>query len=136
VLEKVWSQGDDRIYQLAPVHLAHLVRPGELPAYPPRSGRLGGIAAYVAAMSDPARPALRFAWQGPSAATLSGPAPEGYRMAVAVSYEEGWEAWQDGVAILVERNELGFFTVAPRPAEHTVITLRYRAPLGPGSPPG
>ena len=129
VLEKVWSQGDDRIYRLAPVRLAHLVRPAELPAYPPRYGRFEGIAAYVAAMTDPARPALQFAWQGPSAATLAGPAPEGYRMAVAVSYEDGWEAWQDGAAIPLERNALGFFTVAPRPAAHTVITLRYRAPL-------
>jgi hypothetical protein len=129
LLEKVWSQGDDRIYRLAPVRLAHLVRPGELPGYAPRYGRFDGIAAYVAAMSDAARPGLEFAWRGPSEATVSGPAPEGYRMAVAVSFEEGWEAWQDGAAIPVERNALGFFTVAPRPAAQTVITLRYRAPV-------
>jgi hypothetical protein len=129
VLDKVWGEGDDRIYRLEPVRYAHLVTAGELPAYPPKGGYFQVIAPYVAAMSDPARPTLAFNWQGPSAATISGSVPAGHRVAVAISYEDGWQAWQDGAAIPLERNELGFFTVVPRAAAQTEIQLRYGAPL-------
>ena len=129
VLEKVWSEGDDRIYRLEPVRYAHLILPGELPAHPPRGGEFQVIAPYVAAMSDSARPSLAFNWQGPSAATISGPVPAGHLVAVAISFEEGWQALQDGVAIPIQPNELGFFTVAPRASAQTEISLRYRAPL-------
>jgi hypothetical protein len=128
VLEKVWSEGDDRIYRLEPFRYAHLVSPAELPAQPPRGGKFQALAPYVAAMSDPARPALAFEWQGPSAATISGPVPEGQRVAVAISYDDGWQAWQDGVEIPLEPNALGFFTVAPRASAQSRITLRYEAP--------
>jgi hypothetical protein len=129
VLDKVWTAGDDRLYRLEPVRYAHLVLPGEVPARPPRAGRFEVLRPYVAAMSDPARPALDFRWQGPSAATISGPVPEGHWVAVAISYEDGWQAWQDGVALPLRPNELGFFTLAPRPAAQTAIVLRYQAPL-------
>jgi hypothetical protein len=128
-LEKVWSEGDDRIYRLDPLRYAHLVSPAELPVHPPRGGYFQVIAPYVAAMSDPARPALAFSWQGPSEATIAGPVPAGQLVAVAISFEDGWEAWQDGAAIPLQPNELGFFTVAPRAAAQTTISLRYRAPL-------
>ncbi len=129
VLEKVWSEGDDRIYRLQPVRYAHLVSPSELPGQPPRGNKLRAIAPYVAAMDDPARPALNFTWQGPSAATISGPVPPGQLIAVAISFEDGWEAWQDGAAIPIQRTQLGFFMVVPRAAAQTTISLRYRAPL-------
>jgi len=129
VLEKVWSEGDDRIYRLDPVRYAHLIVPTELPAHPPNGGQFQVLGPYVAAMNDSSRPNLDFQWQGASSATISGPIPAGHLVAVAISFEEGWQAWQDGAAIPIRPNELGFFTVAPRASAQTTISLRYQAPL-------
>lgn len=129
VLEKVWSEGDDRIYHLASARYAHLVLPSELPAHPPTAGKFSVLGPYVAAMSDSSRPALDFRWQGPSAATITGSIPDGHLVAVGISFEDGWQAWQDGVAIPVRPNALGFFTVEPRAAAQGAISLRYQAPL-------
>jgi hypothetical protein len=129
VLEKVWSAGDDRIYRLGPVRYAHVVKPAELPAYPPRAGYFKVLAPYVNAMLDPARPALEFAWHGTSAATITGAVRPGDRIAVAISYDDGWEARQNGKLIPLEPNQLGFFTLSPEAGERVQIELRYRVPI-------
>ncbi len=129
VLEKVWSEGDDRIYRVEPARYAHLVTAGELPAYSPIGGQFEVLEPYVKALLDPARPALQFAWQGTSDATITGAFPPGYHVAVAVSFDDGWEAWQDGRPIQLVRNELGFFTLTPQAAAQSTLELHYRTPL-------
>ena len=129
VLEKVWSEGDDRIYRLEPARYAHLVTPAELPVHPPVAGYLKVLEPYVNAQLDPARPTLQFAWQGASDAAISGAFPPGYQVAVAVSYDDGWQALQDGRPIPIKPNELGFFTLTPQPAAQSTLELHYRAPL-------
>jgi hypothetical protein len=96
---------DDTIYALPPRPLAHLMKP---------------------AAEDTSLPALRVQWTDSSALTIAGPAPAGQVVAVQVNADPGWRATQDGKAIEMSQDRLGFIVLHPSPAAETLIELRYR----------
>jgi hypothetical protein len=57
---------------------------------------------------------------------VAGPVPEDYRVATAITWESGWEAQQDGNAIELTANKLGFIVASPRPSAGSVIRFEYR----------
>ena len=125
LLEEVWSQRDDIIYRLPFTSLAHLVRREELPPRPPVAGGLQYLAAYSAALRDPARPQLISAWDGPSRLRLSGPIPEDMLISVAVNFDEGWAASQDGRSIPSAASQLGFLLLHAKASPDSNIVLEY-----------
>ncbi len=121
VAEPVWREGDDAVYKLPFRSLAHLVRPD---AHVQHHNKYW-LRPFLAAIEDPAQPRLTADWRGPSEMVIKGPAPPGMRMHVQVSYDPGWQAWQDGRAIPVEQDQLGQLSLLARPAEEATVLLRF-----------
>jgi hypothetical protein len=129
VLEKVWEREGDSIYRIPGHRYAHLVLPGELPDIEPRYGHFMPWIAYVEAMRDPKRPALEFSWQSARSARIAGPVPENMHVAVSVTYDENWRAFQDGREIPVEPMVTGLTLLKPRPASYSRIEMRFAPSL-------
>jgi hypothetical protein len=125
LLEAVWRQGDDVIYRLPFSSLAHLVRPDELPPYPPIHGYIYFLKPYVAALEDASRPKLTATWRGANELEVAGPVPAGMRVSVQVSHDPGWEAVQGERRIPIEKDKLGFLVLRAEPAAQARITLHY-----------
>ncbi|MGH9721067.1 MAG: hypothetical protein ACRD8O_12710, partial [Bryobacteraceae bacterium] len=107
--------------------LAHLIRPGELPQYPPTGGYLQFLRGYVAAIDDAARPRLRVEWRGSDALRIDGPVTDGMLVALMVSYDAGWNARQDGRSIAIEPDKLGMMTLRTSVSAASSIELVRRA---------
>ena len=116
---------DDTVYALPPRPLAHLVQPADLPT-PGAADHPDRLAAYVAAIEDPARPPLRMDWSGPGAFAVTGPIAPGDLVSVQVNATPGWQAVQDGRGIPIAADSLGFMVLHPAPAPAARIDLRYR----------
>jgi hypothetical protein len=86
---------------------------------------------YIAALEDPARPAFRTRWLGADTLAIDGVAPPGRLVAVRVNADPGWQAFQDGRAISIEIDNLGFMVLRPAAAAATHLLLHYRATAEP-----
>jgi hypothetical protein len=126
LLERVFREGDDAIYRIPTHSLAHLVRPEELPPYPPIGGRLEFLDRYVAAIDDSSRPKLKTSWNGTNELLVEGSIPEGMLVSVQVSHNRGWTATQEGRPLRIDRDNLGFLALSPLAAADARIELRYR----------
>jgi hypothetical protein len=129
-LPAVYHEEDDTIYALPPRPLAHLVSPAELPGKDAPSSPWV-LEPYIAALEDPARPALETGWFGADTLTIDGVAPPGRLVAVRVNADPGWQALQDGRVIPIEIDNLGFMVLRPAAAAATHIELHYRATAEP-----
>jgi hypothetical protein len=127
-LSPVYHTEDDTIYALPPRPLAHLMRPDEIPQLDVRQHH-EALTRYVAAIEDPARPALLARWIDTSTLAISGPAPPGQLVAVQVNADPGWRATQDGHEIPITQDKLGFVVLHPTPAATTRIELRFQGTL-------
>ena len=127
-LEPVYHTEDDTIYALPPRPLAHLMRPDEIPQLDVRQ-HSEALTRYVAAIEDPARPALRTRWIDTSTLAMTGPAPPGELVAVQVNADPGWRATQDGHGIPITQDKLGFVVLHPTPAATMRIELRFQGTL-------
>jgi hypothetical protein len=116
---------DDTIYRLPSRPLAHLVRHEELPDSDVRD-HPQSLVPYVAAMEDATRPVLGVQWTDTSTIAITGPVPAGELVSVQVNSDPGWRATQDGQAIPITEDHLGFLTLHPSPSAATRIELRYR----------
>jgi hypothetical protein len=123
-LPVAWHIEDDTIYQLASHPLAHLVKPEELPDADARE-HPQSLKRYVAAIEDPSRPAVRIQWTDTSTLTIAVTVPPGELISVQVNADPGWRATQDGHAIPISQDGLGFLTLHPSPADTTRIELQY-----------
>jgi hypothetical protein len=125
VLERVAASGDvesdDIIYRVPFRGFAHALKPDELPARAHREA----LPPYIAAIEDPARAPLRTMWAGPRDMEVSGAVPRGMLVALQVTHDDGWQAWQDGKPVALARNALGFMNVLVSPAQSTTIRLHY-----------
>ncbi len=119
--EPVFRTEDDAVYALPFRSLAHLVAPAEVM----KPGRPPGMEAYVRAIEDAARAALKTEWRGPKVLAVEGPVPEGMLVSVQVNGDPGWRAVQDGAAIPIESDGMGFVVLRPRPAALARIEMRY-----------
>ena len=129
-LPAVYREEDDTIYALPGRPLANLVSPEELPGKD-APARPWVLEAYIAALEDPARPALRTRWLDTDTLAIDGAAPPGRLVAVRVNADPGWQAFQDGRATPIETDNLGFMVLRPTAAAATHIELRYRATAEP-----
>lgn len=121
-LAKVYDDGDDIAYRVPFYGLAHLVRWEEQPLHPHRES----IAAYVSALDDVSRPRLEFRQSGSSAMDVRGPIPAGYDVTVAVTYESGWQAWQDGKPVQLVPNKLNFIVAKVHSSAGSTVRFEYR----------
>ena len=124
-LEKVYAEAGDTIYRVPFRGYAHLIRPAEVPPWWPPDA----LRAYVAGIDDPQRPPLETLWTGTGSLEIRGPAPEGYGVALKVTYDPGWTATQDGAPVALAKDGLGFMQIRARPAAATRIVLRYHGTL-------
>jgi hypothetical protein len=124
-LAPVFHIEDDTVYKLPFRSLAHVMRKEELPdadvTYYPQA-----LSRYVAAMEDPARPALTAQWKDFNTLEVAGTVPLANVVAVQVTDDPGWKATQDGREIGIEKDRLGFMVLNPAAASATRIELRYR----------
>jgi uncharacterized membrane protein YfhO len=100
------------------------MRDEEIPSIDPRD-HPEALAKYVAAVEDPARPALRARWADPGRYTIEGSVPPDHRIAIQVNADRGWRATQDGRDIPITTDSLGFVVLHPLPAASTRIELHY-----------
>jgi hypothetical protein len=125
LLERIYDGEGDAIYRLPFTSYAHLVRRHELPSVLPTGENVKTLAPYIAAIEDSTRPRLQSTWRGPSELAIEGKVPEDMLISVQVSHHDGWRAIDDGHPVPIEKDAMGFLLLAPRPAEHTRITLRF-----------
>jgi hypothetical protein len=124
-LPGVHHEEDDTIYALPAHPLAHLMSPAELPGREPDK-HPQVIEPYVAAMEDPARPALHTAWRDNNTFEIDGAVEPGRIVAISMNADPGWHAAQDGREIAIETDNLGFMVLRPTTSADTHLTLRYR----------
>jgi hypothetical protein len=129
-LPAVYREEDDTIYALPARPLANLLNPDELPGKDPPE-RPWVLEPYIAALEDPTRPALQTRWSGADALVIDGAAPAGRLVAVRVNADPGWQAFQDGRAIPIRTDNLGFMVLRPAATAATHIELDYRATAEP-----
>jgi hypothetical protein len=129
-LTAVYREEDDTIYALPARPLANLLNPEELPGKDAPT-RPWVLEPYIAALEDPARPALQTRWVGADTLAIDGAAPPGRLVAVRVNADPGWQAFQDGRAIPIEIDNLGFMVLRPAAAAATHIELHFRATAEP-----
>jgi hypothetical protein len=127
-LQPVYHIEDDTIYALPPRPLAHLMSPEEIPDSDARDHH-EVLTRYVAAIDDPARPALHTQWIGTGTLAMTGAAPPGHLVAIQVNADPGWSATQDGREIPITQDKLGFVVLHPSPAAATRIELRFRGTI-------
>jgi hypothetical protein len=125
LLERVHREEDDVIYRVPDSPLARLVRYHELIEWPSNSA-VPVVDAYIQAIEDRARPALRVTWRGASEFVVEGPILPGYILSVLVPYEEGWSATQDDKALPLASDNFKFLMAQPSGAGNSKITFRYR----------
>lgn len=130
-LDLLWQEADDSLYRLPTARMAHLVTREELPPQLFSRGIGKSLARYTAAMEDQSRPQLAFAWKDHSTATIAGDFLPQHEVAVAVSFEEGWQATQNGQDVPVRPNNLGFLTITPQAGAGQTLTLHYGSTMEP-----
>ena len=86
---------------------------------------------YIAAMEDSTRPTLRTAWRDNNTFEIEGAVDAGRMVAVSMNADPGWHAAQEGRAIPVETDNLGFMVLRPSTSAATRIELRYRVGVEP-----
>jgi hypothetical protein len=76
-------------------------------------------------MEDPARPRLQVRWPTAAAVLIEGAIPGDKLISLQVNADPGWRATQDGRAIGLSKDGLGFLVLHPSPAAATCILLEY-----------
>jgi hypothetical protein len=125
LLPRVFADGDDEIFRVPFHSYAHLVRADELPSAPPVRDKATLLERYVAAMDDAARPRLATRWQGANDIEIAGTIPAQMLVALRVTYDAGWRAFQDGRRLEIECDKMGFMVVHATPAANAGIRLHY-----------
>lgn len=123
-LEKVYDDGEDEIYRVPFRSLAHLMRPEEVA----QSWQPSFTRRYVELTQATDRPLLEVEWKGTDEVRIRGGVnPPGGGVSIMVSYDPGWQAWQNGKQFPVYRDGLGYVYVLLPPEAPVQLELRYRA---------
>jgi hypothetical protein len=123
-LPAVYREEDDTIYALPAHPLAFAVSPSELPGREPDKNPQM-LEAYIAAMEDAARPALRTTWRDNNTLAIDGTVDSGRAIAVSMNFDPGWHATEDGRAIAMETDNLGFVVLHATPSAAAHVEMRY-----------
>jgi hypothetical protein len=111
----------DWVHRMPYQSMAHLVQANELPKDRYKE-TLGPLAAAIA---DPQRPKLQWREQNPSTFQITGPVRSNDQIFVAMNFDPGWVATQDGESIPIHRNNIGMLQLHADPKPNTTIYLEY-----------
>ena len=130
LLPVLWRSGGDVIYQVPQrsPSLAHAMRESQVVSVAgrPKDGLdIRPLENYVAALNDPQFPPARFRWLTHSRAQIVADATPDEVISVQVSYDRGWHARANGVAIPVTSDGLGLMVLHPHCAGPCTIDLEY-----------
>jgi hypothetical protein len=124
-LPVAYHREDDTVYALPAQTLAHSIMPDELPQDDVR-GHPDRLARYAAALD---RPGLRMQWRDASAIDIDGAAAPGEVVSVQVNADPGWRATQNGHAIRIDADRLGFLVLHAAPSAAAHFELRYHGTM-------
>jgi hypothetical protein len=128
-LAAVFRVDDDTVYQLPPRGLAHVLRPDEVAPADVRHNP-EALARYTRAVEDAARPALRVEWAGARKVRIGGTVGKGEVVSAQISAAPGWRAEQDGRAVPIEEDGLGFMVLRTEAGGESRIELTYHGTTG------
>lgn len=128
-LTPVYENGPEAVYQLPFRSLGQLVRPDELPSGLPTGYNVVQLERYVRALDDTSRSAPELEWRGNSRLEVKTPVPAGFWLKVAVSYDPGWRAEQDGKPIAVLQDNMGHILLKPSESSGSRFTLSFSPDL-------
>lgn len=112
----------DWVHKLPYQSMAHLVQPDEAP----KDRYKESLGPLAAAISDSQRPKLQWRERNPSQYEIIGPIRPNDQIFVAMNFDPGWQATQDGATIPVGRNNVGLIQLRPQPKSASTITLEYK----------
>jgi len=134
LLQAVHAEGDDLIYRLPFRSLAHAVREDEI-VHEYFGGAPRTLDRFAAAVVDPHRPLLNVTYHSSEQISIDGEIRADQPIAFLMSHHPGWMAAQDGLAIPIGKDALGFMILRPsvdqRPIQlEFVPTLEQRIMAG------
>lgn len=127
VLETLWREGDDAIYQVgrhAP--LARIVPVTDLVNRTPANAiDIEPLRPYVAALDDPDLPAARCDWINAHDAKITANLQPDQVISMQVAWHTGWHATANGRAIPVLHDAIGLMYVEPAIAGPATVEMIY-----------
>jgi hypothetical protein len=127
VLEPLWREGDDAIYQVGKhAPLARIVRHADLVNRTPVNAiDLDPLRPYVAALDDPDLPAARCDWINAHDVKITADLQPDYVISMQIAWHEGWHATANGRAIPVLHDAIGLMYVEPAVAGPATVEMIY-----------
>ncbi len=123
VLNPLWRDGDDVIYQVGQAHasLARVVPRAALVARTPvHGGDVDPLRPYVAALDDPQMPRAKFRWIDAHTAEITGNLQANQALSVQIAWHSGWHATANAKPIPVKRDGIGQIALDPGPGAATI----------------
>jgi len=123
VLNPLWRDGDDVIYQVGQAHasLARVVPRAALVARTPvHGGDVDPLRPYVAALDDPQMPRAEFRWIDAHTAEITGNLQANQALSVQIAWHSGWRATANAKPIPVKRDGIGQIALDPGPGAATI----------------
>ena len=128
LLPEAWRDGDDVIYRVPrrSAGLAHVMRPGDLPARPSANGiDIEPVRPYVAALEDASLPPATLTWRSRHEAVIAAHMEKAEILSVQISYHPGWKASVSGQPRRVYGDNLGQLVVEPECDGACTVALQY-----------
>jgi hypothetical protein len=127
VLDPLWREGDDVIYQVGKhAPLARVVLRTSLASRTPVNGiDVDPLRPYVAALDNPAMPPADIRWATLHSATIATNLQPGQVVSVQSAWSNGWHATANGRSIPVLRDGLGLMYLDPETAGPCRIEMFY-----------
>jgi len=127
VLETLWHEKDDAIYQVGKhAPLARIVRRADLANRTPVNAiDVEPLRPYVAALDNPDSPQARSDWINAHDAKISADLQPDEVISMQIAWQEGWHATANGRAVPVLHDALGLMYVEPEVAGTAAVELIY-----------
>ena len=126
-LPELWRNGADVVYAVPRRNrsLAHALHLADLPPERPPAYDTASLKTYLAALDDPANPAVQFRWRGGGAATMAGDLRPEDLLSVQVTWDAGWTARVGGEPRRIWGDKLGQMVIEPRCNGPCTVELEY-----------
>lgn len=128
LLPLVWREGAESIYQvpLRSASLAHVIPATAVVSRQPVHGLdLAPARAYVAALEDPALPAVGIAWDNPDRGHIFARVEPSQVVSLQITYDSGWHATSNGQPVPVRPDKLDLMILEPRCHGDCTIDLEF-----------
>jgi hypothetical protein len=126
-LRELWRDGPEVIYEVprARPSPAHALRAGDLLSQRPTAYYTKPMAAFLAALDDPALPVAAFEWHGMSAARITADLKPEHLLYVQTTWDKGWRATVNGQPRATRADVLGQMVIEPHCNGPCVVDLVY-----------